>query len=318
MEMNRVLVTGCAGFIGSHLCERLLSQGYEVLGIDCFTANYDRWIKERNLAGLRSHPHFIFRELNLLGCDLPHLLDGIEIVYHQAALPGVRTSWGRDFADYVDHNILVTQRLLEAIKASDSVKKVVYASSSSVYGNMSGPTDETRTTQPISPYGVTKLSGEQLCHLYAKNFGLPIVSLRYFTVFGPRQRPDMAFHKFIKAILEDQRLKIYGDGSQTRDFTFIDDAVAANLAALDAPKPGEAFNIGGRDRVKLLDVIRILEKHIGKKARFHHLPPQPGDPRHTCADIDKANAELGYSPLFDLELGLYLQIQDIKKLYNLP
>lgn len=315
--MNRILVTGCAGFIGSHLCERLLREGYDVLGVDMFGPNYERWIKERNLSDLLRHPHFTFRELNLRHADMPQLLDGVEGVFHQAALPGVRTSWGRDFADYVDHNILVTQSLLEAVKASRTVKKLVYASSSSVYGNMSGPTDETRPTQPLSPYGVTKLSAEQLCTLYAKNFGLPVVSLRYFTVYGPRQRPDMAFHKFIRQILTDQPLLIYGDGHQTRDFTFVDDAVAANLAALDAPQNGTAYNIGGRDRLRLLDVISIIETHTGKKARLQHLPQQPGDPRHTWADICKAKTELSYSPLFDLELGLYLQIQDIKRLYHL-
>ncbi|MBL0388639.1 NAD-dependent epimerase/dehydratase family protein [Tumebacillus sp. ITR2] len=317
MSTKSVLVTGCAGFIGSTLSERLLADGYEVIGIDCFTNNYSRWIKERNLLGLRLHPRFTFLEQHLLHTDRDLLLDKVNYVFHLAALPGVRTSWGAHFQEYVDHNILATQGLLEALRRHTHVEKVVYASSSSVYGGMTGPADEFRVPTPLSPYGVTKLSGEQLCLLYGHHYGIPIVAMRYFTVFGPRQRPDMAFHIFIKRILEGQPLTIFGDGGQTRDFTFIKDCVDANIAAMLSPVQGEAFNIGGVSHLSVLEVVRLIEKATGKQANLLWLPEVPGDPKHTFADIGKAQALLHYNPQFDVEHGLRLQIDDVKRLYNL-
>ncbi|MFD2168749.1 NAD-dependent epimerase/dehydratase family protein [Tumebacillus lipolyticus] len=316
MRRKRVLVTGCAGFIGSSLCERLLREGIEVYGIDMFVPNYDRWIKERNLSSLLLHPQFHFFESDLRHLSFSELLLRVDEVFHQAALPGVRTSWGGQFQQYVDHNILVTQALLEAAKNSN-VQKIVYASSSSVYGGMEGPTDETRPPHPISPYGVTKLSAEQLCQLYAKVFGVPVVSLRYFTVFGPRQRPDMAIHKFIKQILTGNPIQIYGDGEQSRDFTFVDDAVTANLLAAASPSAGEVFNIGGISRLTVNELISLIEKHAGKRAHLQTLPEQPGDPKHTFADITKAKTTLGYNPQFDVERGVHLQIEQVRSLYNL-
>jgi UDP-glucuronate 4-epimerase len=314
--VGKVLVTGCAGFIGSHLCERLLAAGKQVVGIDAFTDNYERWVKERNLAGLTSHPNFTFLEQDLLDCDFHLLLPQVETVYHQAALPGVRASWGARFRDYVDQNILATQKLLEAAHQAD-LKKLVYASSSSVYGGMSGPIAEDGPTRPFSPYGVTKLSAEQLCQLYAGNFGVPVVSLRYFTVFGPRQRPDMAIHRFILAVLQGNPLTVFGDGEQTRDFTFVDDVVDANLAAAEFTGAGEVFNIGGGCRASVNELIRIIERCTGRKAIRRHLPEQPGDPKHTWADTRKAREQLGFAPNSDLEQGVYQQVRDMKALYGL-
>jgi UDP-glucose 4-epimerase len=311
--MAKILVTGCAGFIGSTLSERLLRSGHEVTGIDCFRSNYDRGVKERNLTWLLPQSTFHFIEQDLITTSFDLILDDVHIIYHLAALPGVRTSWGVDFKAYMDNNILVTQRLLEAVKERTSVKKVVYSSSSSVYGGMNGPTKEDRTPLPISPYGVTKLSAEQLCTLYYKNFGLPVNSLRYFTVFGPRQRPDMAFHRMISRILCDQPISIYGDGEQSRDFTFVDDVVTANLLAAETSANGEVFNIGGICHLTINEAIQLIEKHTGKKAKKNYLPPQPGDPKHTWADISKAQNMLGYQPTFDIEKGIYLQIEEVKQ-----
>jgi UDP-glucuronate 4-epimerase len=314
--MRKVLVTGCCGFIGSNLCQTLLADGYHVIGIDAFTSNYERWIKERNLQPLKQLDNFYFIEGNLATFQIAPLLDKVDYVFHLAAIPGVRTSWGESFTKYVENNILVTQMILEAVKDS-SVQKMVYASSSSVYGGMTGPTDEQQTPHPISPYGVTKLAAEHLCQLYARNFRVPVISLRYFTVFGPRQRPDMAFHKMIYAVLQDHPLTIFGDGEQSRDFTFIKDAVAANISAMESPYSGEVFNIGGISHLRVNEVITIIEKLTGKKAKRHYLPEQPGDPKHTWANITKAKTMLQYDPQFDVEKGIYLQIQDLKILYGL-
>ncbi|WP_028776276.1 NAD-dependent epimerase/dehydratase family protein [Shimazuella kribbensis] len=311
--MAKLLVTGCAGFIGSTLAEQLIKEGHTVIGIDCFRSNYDRNRKERNLSWLSQQPRFHFLEQDLITAEISPLLDGVNVIFHLAALPGVRTSWGADFRSYVDNNILATQRLLETAKESKSINKIVYSSSSSVYGGMNGPTIEDHTPHPISPYGVTKLSAEQLCQLYHINFGLPVQSLRYFTVFGPRQRPDMAFHRIITRILTEQPIPIYGDGEQSRDFTFVDDIVTANILAAHAPSSGEIFNIGGISHLTVNEVITIMEKQTGKKALKNYLPPQPGDPKHTWADISKAKKLLRYEPTFDIEKGIALQIEEIKK-----
>ncbi len=311
----KCLVTGVAGFIGSHLAERLLQEGYEVIGVDCFTDFYPRWVKERNLTPFQAHPRFQLVEVDLAEAPLASLLDGVEVIFHLAAQAGVRTSWGKNFYDYLRHNIQVTQQLLEAV-LENPVEKFIYASSSSVYGLCpSFPMRETSPTQPISPYGVTKLAAEQLGYLYFKNYGLPIVSLRFFTVYGPRQRPDMAFHKFFLALLQEKELTIYGDGHQTRDFTFVSDIIEAQLLAWKRGRPGEVYNIGGGHQKELNLVLPLMEEIAGRKAKLRWVEPQKGDVRQTLAEIKKAREELGYAPQANLEEGLRLEWEWIKKLY---
>ena len=300
----KCLVTGAAGFIGSHISERLVKEGYQVVGIDSFLDYYPRETKEKNLEKLRKDPSFTFIEDDLLRIDLKDLLKNISYVFHQAAQAGVRASWGDDFSIYTRSNILATQKLLEACKELP-VKKFIYASSSSVYGDSDDlPLKEESLPKPVSPYGVTKLAAEHLCCLYGKNFSIPTVSLRYFTVYGPRQRPDMAFNRFFRAILQHKPLAIYGDGEQTRDFTFISDAVEANLLAMKAEGTGEVFNIGGGSRVTVNRVLAIIQKITGKTADIDYQEVQKGDVKHTLADTSKAQKILGYSPRVRLEEGL--------------
>ena len=300
----KIVVTGVAGFIGSHLAERLLGAGHEVVGVDCFTDYYPRKTKESNLANLLDSGSFVFHENDILNMDLAALLKDIDIVYHEAAQAGVRASWGSSFKIYTENNVRATQYLLEAAKEV-SLKKFIYASSSSVYGDAETyPTDEEMKPMPISPYGVTKLAGEHLCNLYFKNCGVPIVSLRYFTVYGPRQRPDMAFNIFIKAILKDEEIVVFDDGKQTRDFTYIDDIIDANVSAMDAQVIGKVLNIGGGSRITVNDAIRIIEKVTGKRAKTRYIEKQKGDVRHTGADISRAGKLLGYKPAYDLERGI--------------
>lgn len=323
MSTQTCLVTGVAGFIGSHLAQRLLNEGYSVIGVDCFTDYYPREVKERNLHDFRSHERFSFIEADLTDLDLRPLLRGgapeeggdlfsgnkaVDYVFHLAAQPGVRASWGENFAFYSRNNILATQRLLEAAKETP-LKKFVYSSSSSVYGNAETfPTPETLRPQPISPYGVTKLAGEHLCMLYGHNYDLPVVSLRYFTVYGPKQRPDMAFHRFLLATLKDEEIIVHGDGEQTRDFTFVDDAVEGNLLAALSDVVGEIFNIGGGSQVTLNQVIGNLETLFQRQAKLRYIGTQKGDARDTAADIRKAESMLGYEPQVTLLEGLARQL----------
>lgn len=303
------LVTGAAGFIGSHLSEALVARGYHVIGVDAFVDFYARALKETNLVTLRSEPLFKFIEADLRTANLTHLLQGVDYVFHQAAQAGVRTSWGEGFTSYVEHNILVTQRLLEAAKTS-RVRRVIYASSSSVYGDGSTqPAREADSVLPISPYGVTKLAGEYLCRLYTKEFDLPTISLRYFTVYGPRQRPDMAFHKFIRALLLGEPITIYGNGMQSRDFTYVSDIVEANIAAMRQGQPGKCYNVGGGERVTVNDVLRMLEQITGKRAYVHYIARQHGDAAHTASNTEAARAELGYNPRFNLADGLRREVR---------
>jgi len=302
------VVTGAAGFIGSHLCEALVQRGCEVVGVDCFTDYYDPAIKRRNLRGLLAGPRFRLLELDLSSADLGALPDAPRWVFHQAAQAGVRASWGRDFESYARHNVLATQRLLERYRGT-AVERVVVASSSSVYGDAERlPTSETDLPRPFSPYGVTKLAAEHLALLYARNFGVPAVALRYFTVYGPRQRPDMGFHRFVTALLQGRPITLYGDGEQTRDFTYVDDAVAANLAAAERGVQGRAYNIGGGSRVSVNHVLAELARIAGIAPIVEHGAAQPGDPRDTGADIARARADLAWSPTVPLAEGLARQV----------
>ncbi len=299
------LVTGVAGFVGSHLAEQLLRDGYGVVGVDCFTDYYPRAIKERNLAWMRTQAAFRFVEQDLGCMDLGPLLKDVSYVFHQAAQAGVRASWGESFATYTDLNILTTQKLLEAARRAPLLKRFTYASSSSVYGNSAElPLRESQVLAPASPYGVSKLAGEHLARLYASNFRLPTVSLRYFTVYGPRQRPDMAFHKFIRAIYADEPIRVYGDGEQTRDFTFITDAVEANILTMTHGEPGAFMNIGGGSRVTVNQCLATLAEVTGHKVEAIREPEQPGDVRHTWADTSLAERVLGFKPRVGLREGL--------------
>jgi nucleoside-diphosphate-sugar epimerase len=298
------LVTGCAGFIGSHLTEALLDRGARVVGIDCFTDYYPRTAKESNLANARSRPGFSFVEERVERADLGRMLDGVTHVFHLSAQAGVRQSWGRDFRTYTADNIDATQALLEAAKGR-SIERFVFASSSSVYGDSASiPMREDAPLKPVSPYGVTKLAAEQLCTLYHIAFGVPTVALRYFTVYGPRQRPDMAFHRFLRAAAVGLPIVMFGDGSQTRDFTFVADAVAATIGAGDRGTPGAVYNIGGGSRVSLSDALAIIERVAGRPIQVRREPPQKGDMRDTYADTSRARADFGYAPSVTLEEGL--------------
>jgi nucleoside-diphosphate-sugar epimerase len=307
----RAVVTGAAGFVGSTLSERLVREGHDVVGVDCFTDYYPRALKEANVVALRASPRFELVEADLAAIEIAPLLRGVDAVFHQAAQAGVRASWGTTFESYTHHNVLATQRLLEAVKGS-SVKRFVYASSSSIYGDtLDLPMREASRPRPHSPYGVTKLAGEHLVDLYAQNFGVSAVSLRYFTVYGPRQRPDMGFHRFIVRLLRNEALPIYGSGEQTRDFTFIDDIVEANLLALKEGVEG-VYNIGGGSRVTLSEVIATLGKIVGREIRIDRQPDQAGDVAHTEADTTLARERLGYAPRVTLEQGLQKQVESLR------
>ncbi|WP_159790599.1 NAD-dependent epimerase/dehydratase family protein [Sodalinema gerasimenkoae] len=314
--MSKVIVTGAAGFVGSTLVETLLAQGHHVIGIDGFTDYYDTRIKHRNLDSVLNEPRFQLIQDDIRNLDWTSLFKEVDVVYHQAAQAGVRASWGDGFQTYTELNINSTQLLLEAAKEAN-LSRFVYASSSSVYGNaIAYPTTENTLPQPVSPYGVTKLAAEHLCRLYHVNYGVPTVSLRYFTVYGPRQRPDMAFHKFLKAALDDEPISVYGDGQQTRDFTFVKDIVAANLAASEAPGAiGEVFNIGGGSRISLRDTISMMEEIVGKPIPINYMESSKGDARHTSADVSKAQQILSYQPQVSLQEGLRHEWEWLQQLY---
>jgi nucleoside-diphosphate-sugar epimerase len=303
----RALVTGVAGFLGSTLAEALRRAGFDVLGVDAFTSNYEPAVKRANLERLLRDPGFRLVEADLRHADLKPLLAGVSHVAHLAALPGVRPSWGDSFREYAEHNIIATQRLLEAARDQNLVR-IAVASSSSIYGAPHHyPTPEEENPRPISPYGVTKLAAEALVHAYRREHGLPAVALRYFTVYGPRQRPDMGFHRFFEAGRRGQPVTIYGDGAQTRDFTFVDDAVEATLASLTREGKEFAYNVGGGHRVALREVLDQIERLVGRKIERRHVEPQHGDPRDTSADTKLARRDLGYEPHTALEEGLRRQ-----------
>ena len=313
------LITGVAGFIGSQLAEALVAAGETVVGVDCFTPYYDRAVKEANVAELRTgagHERFRFHEVDLRTVspdDLAGLLDGVDVVYHQAAQPGVRLSWSDGFATYDECNVLATQRLLEAVRAvsSDGAgPRVVYASSSSVYGNAGRyPVLETDLPRPHSPYGVTKLAAEHLCNLYAANYGVSTVALRYFTVYGPRQRPDMAHHRLIEAALDQRPFPLFGDGSAVRDFTFVGDVVRANVLAGTADvAPGTVVNVCAGGSTVLNDLIDAVGEAVGQPVPVDRQPEQAGDVRRTGGSNDLAATELGWSPQTSLVDGIRAQV----------
>jgi nucleoside-diphosphate-sugar epimerase len=302
----KCLVTGAAGFIGSHLCEQLLQNNHTVVGLDAFIPYYPRAAKEANLARFRSHPGFTFHPLDLRCDPLDAALLGVEAIFHLAAMPGLTRSW-TDFELYESCNLLGTQRLLEATRRVPSLRRFIYGSTSSVYGRC-GSGDETLPLRPISPYGVTKLAAENLCHAYADECGLPLVVLRYFSVYGPGQRPDMGYYRFIEALLSGQPVIVHGDGLQSRGNTFVSDCVAATTAALEAPL-GEVYNVGGGETANVWEILGKLERIVGCRANVRREPARPGDQRVTAADTTKLARHLGWQPRVTLDEGLARQVE---------
>jgi len=306
---RRVVVTGAGGFVGSNLVDTLLARGDTVVGIDCFTPYYDPDTKRQNLARALDHDAFTLVDVDLREADLLPLVEGVDTVFHQAAQPGVRLSWSDGFGEYASHNVLATQRLLEAAQSAE-VRRVVYASSSSVYGNQDRyPTVETDLPRPYSPYGVTKLAAEHLCNLYAENWGLDTISLRYFTVFGPRQRPDMSIHRLCEAALTGASFPRFGDGRQVREFTYVADIVAANLCAADANvAAGTVVNIAGGGEIELNDLIATVAELAGTELEIENHPAQAGDARRNGGTTDRAHAQLGWAPEVGLREGIAAQL----------
>jgi UDP-glucuronate 4-epimerase len=306
--MSRCLVTGAAGFIGSHLVEALLADGHDVVGLDAFIPYYPRPLKERNLEAALTHPRYKFMALDLRTADLAPVLDGCETIFHLAAMAGLMKSWS-DFSLYATCNIEATQRLLAAARDAKS-PHLIHVSTSSVYGReATGPEDS--PTCPFSPYGITKLAAENLCRAYEANFGVPVTILRYFSVYGPRQRPDMGYNILIRALYRGETFPMFGDGEQTRSNTFVSDCVRATMLAMSRRDQalGQVFNVGGGETVSLKQVIALLEQMIGRKAQLEHKPARPGDQKHTVAHIEKARRLLGYSPTTRIVDGLRAQVE---------
>ena len=301
----KCLVTGAAGFIGSHLCEHLLEAGHIVIGVDSFIPYYPRIRKEANLVGPRTHRLFDHHVLDLRSASIEPLLDGVDVIFHLAAMPGLAKSW-TDFDLYQSCNLTAAQRLLEAVQHGSGLKCFIYASTSSVYGRFSSG-DESLPTRPISPYGVTKLAAENLCRVYADEHNLPLVVLRYFSVYGPRQRPDMGYYRFVQALLNDEQVVVYGDGYQVRGNTYVSDCVAATTAAVNAI-PGETYNVGGGEAVTVWDILRKLEVITGRQADIRQEAARPGDQRYTCADTTKLARHLSWQPQVGLDEGLARQV----------
>jgi nucleoside-diphosphate-sugar epimerase len=316
--LKRVLVTGGAGFLGSTLSERLLDRGVQVVALDCFVDFYPRKLKESNLAGFIDHPGFQLLELDLAVDDLDEIVESVDTVFHLAAQAGVRGSFGDGFDNYLHNNVRATQRLLEAV-ARHSVDSFVYASSSSVYGNANEyPTRESAPRLPVSPYGLTKCATEDLALLYERLHEIPTVGLRYFTAYGPRQRPDMAFSRFVAAALADKPITVLGDGMQIRDFTFVDDVVDSTIAAAERGRAGSVYNVGGGTPVTLLEAIAVLEEKAGRKLTINHRPSARGDARRTGADTSRIRADLDTVPSTPLDEGIARQVEWMRDRSALP
>jgi nucleoside-diphosphate-sugar epimerase len=295
--VSRFVVTGAAGFIGSHLVDSLRGAGHEVVGVDAFTDHYDPALKEQNAAG------YEVQRLDLSRDDVNTLVTGADGVFHLAGKPSVRSGWGDDFQDYLRDNLLATQRLFAAAAAHGV--RVVWSSSSSVYGDAATyPTPEDTPPQPISPYGVTKLACERIAHVFRRGFGLDVVSLRYFTVFGPRQRPDMAFTRLVNALAEGRTFELYGDGTQSRGFTYVADAVSASIAAMERAPEGATYNVGGGSETSMLEAIELLERISGRTLDLVVGEPSTGDVKRTSPDTSRIRADLGWKPEVALEDGL--------------
>jgi UDP-glucuronate 4-epimerase len=306
---GRVLVTGAAGFIGSHLCERLVAGGSSVVGVDAFTDYYDTAAKLHNLSELKDDPRFELRRLDLSEDDLDGLLDGVSHVIHLAGQPGVRRSFGEGFADYVRHNVLATQRLLEQA-VGHSLERFAFASSSSVYGDAPCyPTHESSPRAPVSPYGITKMACEELASVYLRNFGVPVVGLRFFTVYGPRQRPDMAFTRFLQRAVAGEPLPIFGSGRQVRDFSYVDDIVRGTVLAADRGEVGAMYNLGGGHPVELLEALNLIADLLGRPLALDRRPGSTGDADRTGCDGQLARHDLGFVPEVALEDGLAAQLE---------
>ncbi|OQA29150.1 MAG: dTDP-glucose 4,6-dehydratase [Verrucomicrobia bacterium ADurb.Bin345] len=307
--MSRCLVTGAAGFIGSHLSEALLAMGHDVVGVDAFIPYYPRPLKETNLKPLIDHPRFVFHELDLRTAELAPAVDGCDVIFNEAAMAGLMKSWS-EFELYVSCNIIATKRLLEAARDARTAQ-FIHISTSSVYGKDAVGAPEDKPLTPFSPYGVTKVGAENLCRAFEANFGVPVTILRYFSVYGPRQRPDMAYNILIRAFLDGRSFTMYGDGEQSRSNTYVADCVNATLLAFEKRDAalGEVFNVGGGEVVTLNNVIRMLEELTGKKAVIERKPPRPGDQKHTAANIAKAQRILGYKPATPVLDGLRAQVE---------
>jgi nucleoside-diphosphate-sugar epimerase len=305
------LVTGAAGFIGSHLCERLIKDGHRVVGVDCFTPYYAREAKERNLRRLRGEKWFKLHEVDLAEDDIAPLLSGTEWVFHLAAMPGLVKSWTH-FEEYNRCNVVATQKLLDAAKDLQSLNRFVYASTSSVYGRFASG-DETLPLRPCSPYGVTKLAGENLCRVYCEEFDVPVICLRYFSVYGPRQRPDMGYHRFIRSVLTEQPIHLTGDGQQIRGNTYVSDCIDATVAAVNTV-PGEVFNVGGGELVTIWDVIHKIEAITHKTAVVVRQPDRKGDQRYTGADVGKLQRHVGWRAKVGIDEGLARQVEWLAEL----
>lgn len=302
----RVLVTGVAGFVGSHLAEQLLAEGHQVVGVDSFTDYYARSVKERNLAGLRAADEFVFHELDLRHDFLEPILDGVEVIINEAAMAGLMRSW-TDLEGYVSCNLLGLQRLVDAARAV-SIRRFIQISTSSVYGS-DAVGNEDVPTRPVSPYGVTKLAAENLLGAHIAVNGFPATVLRYFSIYGPRQRPDMAYHLFTEALIDGRPIKVYGDGLQSRSNTFVSDAVRATIDAIDGAEVGCAYNIGGGEEISLLEAIGLIARTLGVDPEIRHEAARPGDQRRTWADTSRARAAFGYRPRVAPAAGLPEQVR---------
>jgi nucleoside-diphosphate-sugar epimerase len=308
---GRVLVTGAAGFIGSHVCDALLAAGDEVVGVDCFTDYYARAAKERNVAHAREWDSFELLAPDLARAGLAGLLAGIAAVIHLAGHPGVRERSREAVHACVERNVVATERLLRAV-AGSPLASFVYASSSSVYGDApTVPTGERAPTRPVSAYGVTKVAAERLAQAYARRHGVPAVGLRYFTVYGPRQRPDMAFARFIARCVAGEPIELLGDGRQVRDFTYVGDAVAGTLAAAARGRPGAVYNIGGGHPVELLEAIALIGEFTGTPVTIERRPAVPGEAHRTACDGALARRELGFEPRTPLAAGVAEQLAHV-------